>query len=231
MIASQYWQGANGGIAIRNTAYTDAATFKTAMSGVYLFYELAEPTTEQGTPYSENLIIDDFGSMDFDSDVPQGALIFYPVDYKAFVDTLYKYSDGAPSNIALKSDVASEQSARETQDTILLGNIKGTLRNLVAVKANTSFENTNVIDLGDLNWSKTTVFYVTISDIKPNGSGVCTNFTVSNLGDLQIDYVQIRGNTDVYFRYKSGSPYENMDNTQFKNAMKGVLLAYEKASE
>ena len=56
----------------------------------------------------ENLVIDDFGSMDFQgtNGVPQGNLIFYPVDYKAFVDTLYKYTEGTPSNIALKSDLA-----------------------------------------------------------------------------------------------------------------------------
>ena len=35
-----------------DSAYTDAATFKTAMSGVYLYYELATPTTEQGTAYN-----------------------------------------------------------------------------------------------------------------------------------------------------------------------------------
>lgn len=35
-----------------STAGTDAATFKTAMSGVYLFYELATPTTDTATSYS-----------------------------------------------------------------------------------------------------------------------------------------------------------------------------------
>ena len=33
----------NNGLVARDTSYTDAATFKTAMSGVYLDYELAEP--------------------------------------------------------------------------------------------------------------------------------------------------------------------------------------------
>lgn len=37
-------------IAIRDTTYTDAATFKAAMSGVYLFYELATPTTQPIDP-------------------------------------------------------------------------------------------------------------------------------------------------------------------------------------
>lgn len=40
-------------ILISDSAYTDAATFKTAMSGVYLIYELATPTTEQSTPFAD----------------------------------------------------------------------------------------------------------------------------------------------------------------------------------
>ena len=36
----------NQRVIVRNTSYTDAATFKTAMSGVYLFYELATPTEQ-----------------------------------------------------------------------------------------------------------------------------------------------------------------------------------------
>ena len=99
-------------------------------------YPLDEPTIEQGTPYSENLVIDDFGSMDFGgtNGVPQGALIFYPVDYKAFVDTLYKYSDGTPSNIALKSDLptapqtwAESLPGYDATKTQTLKNVEGTL--------------------------------------------------------------------------------------------------------
>lgn len=36
---------------IRDTDYTDATAFKTAMSGVYLLYELATPTYESADPY------------------------------------------------------------------------------------------------------------------------------------------------------------------------------------
>lgn len=44
--------GSSGGVYIIDSAYTDAAAFKTAMNGVYLFYELATPTT---TPISPEL--------------------------------------------------------------------------------------------------------------------------------------------------------------------------------
>lgn len=40
-----------GYVSIVDSSYTDAATFKTAMSGVYLVYELAEETTFSADPY------------------------------------------------------------------------------------------------------------------------------------------------------------------------------------
>ena len=108
---------------IKDTSYTDAATFKTAMSGVYLYYELATPTTEQGTPFTESVKIDDFGSMSLESanGVPQGNLIFYPVDYKAFVDTLVNYTDGDATSLAKKSDIVQElPDAPSTDGTFVL---------------------------------------------------------------------------------------------------------------
>ena len=45
------FQKPNGQVFIVDSAYTDAATFKTAMSGVYLVYELATPTTETLTGF------------------------------------------------------------------------------------------------------------------------------------------------------------------------------------
>jgi hypothetical protein len=41
----------NTNLYIKDLAYTDVATFKTAMSGVYLVYELATPTTETADHY------------------------------------------------------------------------------------------------------------------------------------------------------------------------------------
>lgn len=70
------------------------AQIKETMSGVYLFYELVEPTTEQISGFQEPQQVDDFGTQEFlyDSDidipVPQGNDFFYPVDYKAFIDSL-----------------------------------------------------------------------------------------------------------------------------------------------
>lgn len=97
---------------IRDTSFgTDAAAFKTAMSGVYLEYELGEPTTEQGTAFSENIEDNDYGMMywlDEDGNlvgVPQGCKIFYPFDYVLAIDTLLGYTEGDVTDLALKEDI------------------------------------------------------------------------------------------------------------------------------
>ena len=48
-------------IQVKDSAYTDAATFKTAMNGVYLVYELATPTEEEFTPIDGPLVSDSLG--------------------------------------------------------------------------------------------------------------------------------------------------------------------------
>ena len=50
---------------IRDDSYTDAATFKTAMSGVYLVYELATPTTESAEPFTNPQVVNDFGTEEY----------------------------------------------------------------------------------------------------------------------------------------------------------------------
>lgn len=48
-------------IQIKDSAYTDATTFKAAMSGVYLVYELKTPTEEEFTPIDGPLVSDPLG--------------------------------------------------------------------------------------------------------------------------------------------------------------------------
>ena len=47
---------------IKDSAYTDKDTFKAAMSGVYLVYELATPTTETADPFTNPQIVDADGT-------------------------------------------------------------------------------------------------------------------------------------------------------------------------
>lgn len=73
-------------IFIKDSSYSDAAAFKTAMSGVYLVYELATPTTETADPYQEVQICDGNGTEEFvdggnrDVSVPVGHESKYSAD-------------------------------------------------------------------------------------------------------------------------------------------------------
>lgn len=59
------YAGGNHSIGIKDPAYTDAATFKTAMSGVYLVYEKATPTTSSASPFTSPQICDPDGTEEY----------------------------------------------------------------------------------------------------------------------------------------------------------------------
>lgn len=58
-------------VLVKDSSYTDAATFKAAMQGVILYYELAEPiVTEIEEPISTDYRVADFGTEQAQSSVP-----------------------------------------------------------------------------------------------------------------------------------------------------------------
>ena len=69
-----YQSGVDTTLWFKNTAYTDATAFKAAMSGVMLVYELATPTTETATPYTNPQIVSKYGTLEYvtNSIVPVG---------------------------------------------------------------------------------------------------------------------------------------------------------------
>ena len=73
--------------------YASAAAFKTAMSGVYLVYELATPTTETADPFTSPQIVDAYGTERYVDErtvaVPVGHVTKYP-------DNLREKLDGLP---------------------------------------------------------------------------------------------------------------------------------------
>lgn len=106
-------------IKIKDLDYSDADTFKAAMSGVILYYELAEPITTTGQQtFAENVEVDDFGTMQFATSetesasnpiIPQGNRFFYPADYALLIDDLNQYINGDVQVLAKKSDLSGKQ--------------------------------------------------------------------------------------------------------------------------
>lgn len=75
---------------ITDSSYTSADDFKSAMSGVYLVYELATPTTETAEPYINPQICDPNGTEEFVSTgiVPVGHETRYPENLRAKIEGL-----------------------------------------------------------------------------------------------------------------------------------------------
>jgi len=81
---------ARGIISIHDPAYYDvtAAEFKASLSGVYLVYELAEPTEETAEPFQSLAVVNDWGTEEFTDasfeagtrsmEIPVGHVTFYP---------------------------------------------------------------------------------------------------------------------------------------------------------
>lgn len=63
-----------GALFVYDTAYTSASDFKTAMSGVYLVYELATPTEATAAEFTNPQVVNDFGTEEYvDAGVASGA--------------------------------------------------------------------------------------------------------------------------------------------------------------
>ena len=80
------WINDGHAFTIRDSSYSDAATFKTAMSGVYLVYELAEPTEETALSYAYSMVVNDWGTEEFldgrTVEVPVGHETKYPANLR-----------------------------------------------------------------------------------------------------------------------------------------------------
>lgn len=229
---------------VQDGSYNDAATFKTAMSGVYLFYELATPTTEEGTPFAENIEVDDYGTMywlDTNNElvsIPQGTKLFYPADYVLLMDDLNIYTNGDVSKLALKTDLTASESVRDTVDAQLKEALGGTLRQLLANASSIDFNNTAWIDLGDLSWLydySNKVFYAQLVGFKTTqASLLSTKFSSITQSITTATMYNTYGNNRIGQNNSNDYVYVTCDTytnaNEFKNAMKGVLLAYEKAS-
>ena len=232
-----------------NNSITELSDFKTWLSNNPLTINfrlgIFTETQDDAYKYQEIQDIDDFGTQEFlyDSDiaipVPQGNEFFYPVDYKAFIDSVGGREDinYDADEIVSHSELQASETARDSVDTQLLNAIGGTLRQCLCVKESLDFDNTALFDLSELTgWqynSGNQRFYVNITGAQGSGNNntpsklLCTKYRNDAYGSLGDKGICI--SSDGLALAVKDSTYTDVDT--FKAAMKGVLLAYEKASE
>ena len=87
----------NSYLYVYDTSYTDATAFKTAMSGVYLVYELAEPTTETAEPYQNPQVVNDFGTEEYVDERAVPIPVGHQTKYLANLRAKLEMSPDSPS--------------------------------------------------------------------------------------------------------------------------------------
>lgn len=112
--------GSAKGVIVNDSAYSaiyepfDAAAFKTAMSGVYLVYELANPTTETADPFQTPQIVNDFGTEEYvdagerDVAIPVGHETHYGSNLRAKLEMLPNSPDGNGDYIVRQTNGINE---------------------------------------------------------------------------------------------------------------------------
>ena len=135
-------------LSVKDRRYSSADTFKAAMSGVYLVYELATPTTETANPFTDPQIVDDFGTEEYvdalataemsprDVEVPVGHETFYQANLRdklqnlpanAGVDGLYLVKQAGNKQELIAYTPESELPTIQTEGTYVLKSVNGVL--------------------------------------------------------------------------------------------------------
>lgn len=102
------WNTTSLEIGIRDDSYASSTAdqFKTAMSGVYLVYELATPTEETATAYNLVQWVDDFGTEEFVSTgiVPVGHETRYPANLRDKLQHLPDLAESKGTYLVIQED-------------------------------------------------------------------------------------------------------------------------------
>ena len=95
------FSGSGTQVGVKDSDYANytAAQIKTAMSGVMLVYELATPTTETATPFTNPQVCDPYGTEEYvtTSLVPVGHYTKYPANLRSAIERVMEQVPEAPS--------------------------------------------------------------------------------------------------------------------------------------
>lgn len=238
------------------TMFADTAAWKTYLSTHNLIVVrkvgTSTPITGEQT-FTATPHVDDFGTMMFQDENGvqiaglQGNEIFYKANVAGFAESVYVKANGDPDDLATVGDVATVDTKVDTVQAIINENIGGALRhqlvaNVTAGGGTLDFDNTDWTDLGTLNWVyystyDANVFVAAISNRKQvqNAPIICPKYKTNSasayysLPDKTIstnDY-QYGLATAIFIKDLSF----NGDADAFKASVKGILAAYEKATE
>lgn len=199
---SIYVNSNTGNISVKDTAYTDTNTFKAAMSGVMLVYELATPTTETAQAYTNPQIVSKYGTLEYvtNSIVPVGHNTTYLTRdiFGGYVDLISGTLVVDKVSVDLGSLTYRIYSQSETRDNFIIAS-------KIPIKPSTNGNSVAPI----------------LSNIY-----VATSYNAT-WSSWQVSYASDNVSDNLIFITPRGT---YSDATTFKSAMNGVQLVYELAT-
>lgn len=242
------------------TSITTTEQLLAEITGLKLVAELVTPTDENSIPFTEVQECDNWGTEEWlapttdtrPCEVPVGHETDYLPDLKAKLEVapntpnengVYVMEHNASGNsyTPIATWLQANGYVNEISANAIKENIGGTLRHQLAQANNIDFDNTAWVDLGTLSFTRFEengkyYFIVRINDgALPTAGGqpsICPIYKAiddySSLSDKQYVFADATFSSSFPTLVIKDDSYT--DATAFKNAMKGVLLAYEKAS-
>ena len=160
-------------------------TLTKAISDATILYVLETATTEQGTPYTEEQYVNDYGIQIFDTAFPQPCEFLYQINLKDYLQRLYGVSDGNPYNIAIKNQVLALTGQITVQTTDWNNNVA--TATFATLGANDYIQFSPATETDKTNYMNADIF-ATVS-----GTTVTFTATTTPSADITLTYVIIRG--------------------------------------
>jgi hypothetical protein len=139
---SNYWYG-NCRIFVKDSSYSDAASFKAAMVGVKAVVLKGVPTIEQAAPYQNPQQVDDFGTEEYvDSrtvPLPVGHTTFYQANLRAKLEMAPNSPDGDGDYIVRQTDGENEYVPLMVQPCMMVAAQSFTISPGVSVAAGATY--------------------------------------------------------------------------------------------
>lgn len=222
-------------IRIKSSTVSTVEDFRTwlASNPITIIYELATPTTESSTPFTNPQDVYAGGTEEFvdsrDVPIPAGHETIY-----SNVQEIIGYDEVVITHGTDESDPNPTEYSISFQS---MGTVySGSLDVLNGVLTVDMAE----VDLGTLQWVKASqqgkiIFYATLSNgaIKDNPNGMCNKYTISTDSQYTNDKtIRLYGSATYNFSRVAvrDSSYADSDAATFKSEVSGVQLVYELAT-
>lgn len=219
---------------VYDTSYNESSDLKTALSGKYLVYELATPTTESATPYASPIDVEAGGTEEFiDSrtvPIPVGNETYYASEYAVHGKTGVTVSHGATEDDPNPTEYEVEFTSQGTVYGGTVDIVSGVLSVTWAILSNP--QNLHWITNSSQGMKNFQTDRGTVSKKSGSNNWKCSRYSNGFIGTDKTEGIFIFDSGEVCIRdyryWEHGGT--SAEEAAFKASLADVTIAYELAT-